>query len=58
MFSSIHSSSVDFGKAPTFVDISSEFLKSNKVGMPRTPKFVGVIGFSSILTLAIVNLPS
>jgi len=50
--------SCDLDKAPTLV--ASMLPSSNiiKVGIPLTPYLVGVCGLSSILCLAITNLPS
>src|SRR5690606_30234560 len=41
--------------APTLVAATSPFLNSIKVGIPRTPYLVGVIGLSSMLTLATIT---
>ena len=41
MFSLIQETIFDFVVAPTLVALSSPPLKSNIVGMPRTPYFVG-----------------
>src|SRR3546814_2073733 len=47
-----------FGIEPTLVETGLPSLNRISVGMPRTPNFDGVIGFSSMLTLAMVSLPS
>ena len=53
MCSSTHCCRAPFGAAPTLVAVSSPFLNSIKVGMPRTPNLPGVPGFSSMLILMI-----
>src|SRR5271169_5392325 len=45
------------GSAPILVAATWPFLNSIRVGMPLTPYLVGVAGFSSTLSLAIVTLP-
>ena len=45
----------DLVVAPTFVALSSPSLKSNIVGIPLIPYFVGVFGSLSILCFAIVT---
>ena len=44
--------------APAFMATISPSLNSIRVGTPRTPSLVGVMGLSSISTLAIVNEPA
>src|SRR5690606_37904486 len=44
------------GIEPTLVETALPSLNRISVGMPRTPNFDGVIGFSSMLTLATVSL--
>src|SRR3954467_11515727 len=55
---STHSLSLLFGRAPILVAAIWPPLNSIIVGMPRTPYFRGVWGFSSILTFATVTRPS
>src|SRR4051794_9193002 len=55
---STHSLSLLFGRAPILVAATWPPLNSIIVGMPRTPYFRGVCGFSSILTFATVTRPS
>src|SRR5271155_6023682 len=55
---STHSRSLLLGKAPILVAATWPSLKRIMVGMPRTPYFIGVCGFSSILTFATVTLPA
>src|SRR2546423_13566833 len=55
---STHSYSLLLGRAPIFVAATWPPLKTIMVGIPRTPYFIGVCGFSSILTLATVTLPA
>src|SRR4051812_47099806 len=55
---STHSFNFDFGRAPILVAATWPSLKRMRVGMPRTPYFIGVCGFSSMLSLAIDTLPS
>src|SRR5699024_330217 len=50
--------SCDFEMAPTLVASTLPSLNNMSVGMPRIPNFGGVLGFSSILSLAIFSLPS
>ena len=45
----------DFDRAPTLVASTSPFLNTVSVGMPRTPYFLGVSGFSSMFSLAMVS---
>ena len=45
----------DLGVAPTFVDFNSPSKNNNIVGIPLTPNFVGKLGSSSMLCLAIVT---
>src|SRR6266436_1904657 len=54
---STHSRSLFFGKAPILVAATWPSLNSIRVGIPRTPYFFGVCGFSSMLSLAIVIRP-
>src|ERR1700732_740300 len=54
---STHSASLVLGSAPILVAATCPFLNRISVGMPRTPYFIGVCGFSSILILAMVTLP-
>src|SRR5262245_30382920 len=53
----IHSRILLLGSAPTFVAATWPSRKIIRVGMPRTPYLVGVVGFSSTLSLAMVILP-
>src|SRR3954468_6583624 len=53
---SIHSLILDFGRAPTLVAATCPLEKIISVGTPRTPYFVGTLGFSSMLILAMVTL--
>src|SRR5216683_4849242 len=57
MTDSTHSCSLALGSEPILVAATWPFLNRMSVGMPRTPYFIGVSGFSSILILAIVTLP-
>ena len=50
-----HYSSLLLGSAPILVAATWPFLNSIRVGMPLTPYLVGVAGFSSTLSLAIVT---
>ena len=52
----IHSDSCRLGAAPTFVAAISPSLKRIRVGIPLTPYFAGVSGFSSMLTFTTVRL--
>src|SRR5579883_2109246 len=54
---STHSTSLLLGSAPILVAATWPFLNRISVGMPRTPYFIGVCGFSSMLILATVTLP-
>src|SRR5262249_28975530 len=54
---STHSRSLFFGSAPILVAATWPSLNSIKVGMPRTPYFLGVCGFSSMLSMATVRRP-
>src|SRR5690348_1547074 len=54
---STHSASLVLGSAPILVAATWPFLNRISVGMPRTPYFIGVCGFSSMLILAMVTLP-
>src|SRR5688572_1020657 len=45
-------------RAPTFWASSAPFLKSIRVGMPRTLYLGGVTGFSSMLSFATLRRPS
>src|SRR5579883_37530 len=58
MTDSAHSTRLLLGKAPILVAATWPFLNRIKVGMPRTPYFMGVCGFSSMLILATVTLPA
>ena len=44
-----------FGSAPTLVAAGWPFLNRIIVGMPRTPYLVGAAGFSSMLSLTMVD---
>jgi len=55
MFSLIQETIFDFVVVPTFVALSSPPLNNNIVGIPLTPYFVGWLGCSSILCLAITT---
>src|SRR5258708_39998322 len=55
---SIHSLILLLGSARTLVAATWPCWKIISVGIPRTPYRVGTCGFSSILILATVNLPS
>src|SRR5690606_32544051 len=52
---STHSCNLFFGSAPILVAATWPSLNSISVGMPRTPYFFGVCGFSSMFILAIVT---
>ena len=54
----IQSLSAPLGMAPTLVSSSLPSLNSSMVGMPRTAYSFGVIGLSSMFTLATVSLPA
>ena len=54
----IQSVNLLLGAAPTRLAASSPSLNISKVGIERTPNWAASSGFSSILTLAIVTLPS
>src|SRR6267154_1400695 len=58
MTDSTHSCSLALGSEPILVAATWPFLNRMRVGMPRTPYFIGVSGFSSILILATVTLPA
>src|SRR5260221_160313 len=45
-------------RSPTLVAATWPCWKIISVGIPRTPYLVGICGFSSMLTLATVSLPS
>src|SRR5512140_2552177 len=50
--------SCDLETAPTFVASTEPFLNSIRVGMPRMPYLGGVLGFSSMLSLATLRRPA
>ena len=54
----IHSIMAVLGWAPTLVATASPFLNNIIVGIPLTPNFEGAIGFSSMLSFAIVTSPN
>src|SRR5207237_3221687 len=57
MTDSTHSISLPLGRAPILVAATWPLLNSIRVGMPRTPYFLGVAWFSSMFILATVTLP-
>ena len=55
-FESSQDSSKFFGKLPTLESTRLPFLKSISVGIPLTPNFCEVCGFSSTFNLKILSL--
>jgi uncharacterized repeat protein (TIGR01451 family) len=51
-------SNTDCGTTPTCLSTTRPFLKNNNVGIPRTPNWIAVSGFSSTFTLPITARPS
>src|ERR1700685_267823 len=52
-----HSTSLLLGRAPILMPATWTFLNMIRVGIPRTPYFIGVCGFSSMFNFATVTLP-